>query len=86
MWADTIQLQLLDKIMKPSILDLPTGRTLEREIADIEAHDHDQRIRDVIAQRITLANDPETTFIEHDVVFSASRARLMAKLKSQDDA
>ena len=66
--------------MNTATLDLPTGTALEREIENIGAQSHGERIRKTIAERIAIANDPATIFVPHDDVFSASRVRLLAKL------
>ena len=67
-------------------LDLPTGAALEREIESIEAQSHDEHIRKAIAERMAIARDPQTIFIPHDDVFSASKARLLAKLSGKANA
>lgn len=72
--------------MNPATLELPTGIALEREIENIEACMHDERIRQTIIRRVAIANNPKTTFIPHDEVFSASRERLMARLTSEGNA
>lgn len=59
--------------------DLPSGAALEREIAQIEARTHDDRIRITILDRVAMTNDPASVFISNDDVFAKSRARLMAK-------
>ena len=69
--------------MNTPALELPTGEALEREIEDIEARTHDERIRQTILDRVNIANDTKANFIPHDEVFTVSRARLMAKLTSK---
>jgi hypothetical protein len=73
--------------MNTATLALPTGAALEREIENIEAQSqsqsHDERIRKTIAERIAIANNPATVFVPHDDVFSASKARLLAKLSGK---
>ena len=72
--------------MKTATLDLPTGVALEREIENIEAKSHDARVRKTIAERMAIARDPATVFVPHDDVFSASKARLLAKLTDKANA
>ena len=72
--------------MNTARLDLPTGTALTREIENIEAQSHDERIRKTIAERMAIARDPYTTFITHDDAFSISQARLLAKLSGKTDA
>lgn len=72
--------------MKTAALDLPTGAALEREIENIEAKSHDARVRKTIAERMAIARDPATVFVPHGDVFSASKARLLAKLTDKANA
>lgn len=72
--------------MNPATLNLPTGAALEREIESIEAQSHDERIRKTIAERMAIARDPQTVFVPHDDVFSASKTRLLAKLTGKANA
>ena len=69
--------------METTLLKLPTGTVLEPEIEEIEAAAHDERIRQIIMERIAAANAPDAVFVVHEDVFTASRARLMAKLRQQ---
>lgn len=69
--------------METTLLKLPTGTVLEPEIEEIEAAAHDERIRQIIMERIAAANAPDAVFVAHEDVFTASRARLMAKLRQQ---
>ena len=66
--------------MDTTFPELPSGEALEREIAEIEARTHDERIRRTLLERVALANDPKTVLIPHEEVFAKSRARLMGKL------
>ena len=72
--------------MNTATLELPTGAALEREIEEVEARTHDERISRIIAERIAIANAPKTVFVPHAEVFAESRARLMAKLTNQGNA
>ncbi len=72
--------------MKTATLDLPSGTALEREIENIEAQSHDERVRKTIAERMAIASDSATVFVPHDEVFSASKARLLAKLTDKANA
>jgi len=58
--------------MNTAALALPTGAALEREIENIEAQTHDQLIRKTITERMAIARDPQTVFVPHDDVFSAT--------------
>jgi len=69
--------------MNSVILNLPTGAALEREIENIEAQVHDECIRKTIAERKAIARDPQTTFVAHEEVFAASKARLLARLRGK---
>ena len=72
--------------MKTVTLDLPTGTALEREIENIEAQSHDERVSKTIAERMAIARDSATVFVPHNEVFSASKARLLAKLTDKANA
>ncbi|HJV02747.1 MAG TPA: hypothetical protein VJ752_19585 [Burkholderiaceae bacterium] len=72
--------------MTATIVDLPVGAQLEREIDGIEAQDHDAVLRATIAKRVEIAKAKLSTLQSHEAVFSASKARLMARLTGRDDA
>ncbi len=71
--------------MNTALLNLPTGAALEREINEIEAYTHDERIRQTMTERIAIANDPNTVLIPHTEVFAQSRIRLMAGLTKSNE-
>lgn len=66
--------------MTEATIELPTGEDLQRQIEEIEAYTDDQRVRQTIAARVVIANDPATVFLPHEEVFAESRARLMIRL------
>ncbi len=72
--------------METALFTLPTGTALEREIEAIETAAHDEQVRKTIAERIAEADAPGAVFIAHEEVFAASRAKLMAMLRQQDNA
>lgn len=72
--------------MAATIVDLPVGAQLEREIDGIEAQDHDAVVRATIAKRVEIAKAKLSPLKSHDTVFAASKARLMARLAGRDDA
>lgn len=72
--------------MNPATLELPTGAALEQEINAIAVSAHDEQVRQTITQRLAIANSANATFVPHDEVFKASRARLLAKLTQQKHA
>lgn len=65
--------------MNPAIFELPTGAALEHEIDAIELSIHDEHIRQIIAQRVVIAEIGNATFVPHDEVFKVSRGRLCAR-------
>ncbi|MES2115091.1 MAG: hypothetical protein V4578_08075 [Pseudomonadota bacterium] len=66
--------------MTTAAIELPAGEELRRQIEEIEMHAIDKRVRQTIAARVVIANDPATAFVPHEEVFAESRARLMARL------
>ena len=61
-------------------IQFPTGEALAREIDILEHRAFDDQIRKTITDRLKIANDPKTVFIPNEIVFSASRVKLLAKL------
>lgn len=72
--------------MGSTAVQLPTGAALEQEIDAIEAHDYDAAISKVIVERVKIADARLTPLQHHGAAFTASRARLMARLAGDADA
>lgn len=70
---------------KTKAIELSTGAALERAIAEIESDTHGEQIRQTIIERLKIADEPKTTFVPHDKVFSSSREGLMKKLTGKDN-
>lgn len=66
--------------MASTVVDLPVGAQLEHEIDAIEAQEHDAVVGATIAKRVKIADAKSVPMQSHEDVFSASKARLMARL------
>lgn len=66
--------------MASTVVDLPVGAQLEHEIDAIEAQDHDVVVTATVAKRVKLADVKADSLQSHEDVFTASKARLMARL------
>ncbi len=72
--------------MTKATIELPIGEELQRQIQEVEAYANDKRVRQTIATRVIIANDPATVFVPHEDVFAESRARLLARLAGKANA
>jgi hypothetical protein len=71
--------------MRTVNLPLPSGAALAHEIQTVESSAQDERIRKTIAERMVIGLDPTTICVSHDDAFSASNARLTARLAKPHD-
>lgn len=72
--------------MDKANLERPVGATLERETERVEISAHDDKVRQTIVERVAIADAHDTTFISREEVLASSRARRLAKLRSQTTA